>query len=172
MKIILQQFLLLWGYSFDFFWTVTLHIYKLNNNFVQVNMETARFFKQDFEENGSMDNVCLFLNLANDPTYVVVFLKHWQKRWDCLWMTVLRIFLQNWTYYHSTFGVDYSWIPGVSMWEARLGHSYWYELICWSFAWSESKFWQECLLKILLILSPNPNTWKYFGSAHEFACQA
>merc|ERR1712023_121429 len=33
-----------------------------------VNMETARFFKQDFEENGSMSNVCLFLNLANDPT--------------------------------------------------------------------------------------------------------
>ena len=31
-------------------------------------METARFFKQDFEENGSMENVCLFLNLANDPT--------------------------------------------------------------------------------------------------------
>lgn len=34
-----------------------------------VNMETARFFKQDFEENGSMENVCLFLNLANDPTF-------------------------------------------------------------------------------------------------------
>uniref|UniRef100_A0A4W2IIT8 V-type proton ATPase subunit B, brain isoform n=2 Tax=Bovidae TaxID=9895 RepID=A0A4W2IIT8_BOBOX len=34
----------------------------------EVNMETARFFKSDFEENGSMDNVCLFLNLANDPT--------------------------------------------------------------------------------------------------------
>jgi V-type H+-transporting ATPase subunit B len=33
-----------------------------------VNMETARFFKQDFEEDGSMENVCLFLNLANDPT--------------------------------------------------------------------------------------------------------
>ncbi|XP_065827644.1 V-type proton ATPase subunit B [Oscarella lobularis] len=33
-----------------------------------VNMETARFFKQDFEENGSMEGVCLFLNLANDPT--------------------------------------------------------------------------------------------------------
>merc|ERR1740129_152125 len=33
-----------------------------------VNMETARFFKQDFGENGSMENVCLFLNLANDPT--------------------------------------------------------------------------------------------------------
>jgi V-type H+-transporting ATPase subunit B len=23
---------------------------------------------KDFEENGSMENVCLFLNLANDPT--------------------------------------------------------------------------------------------------------
>ncbi|PAA67908.1 hypothetical protein BOX15_Mlig034546g1 [Macrostomum lignano] len=33
-----------------------------------VNMEIARFFMQDFKENGSMDNVCLFLNLANDPT--------------------------------------------------------------------------------------------------------
>uniref|UniRef100_A0A8C4IZP5 Vacuolar proton pump subunit B n=1 Tax=Dromaius novaehollandiae TaxID=8790 RepID=A0A8C4IZP5_DRONO len=35
---------------------------------LEVNMETARFFKADFEENGSMENVCLFLNLANDPT--------------------------------------------------------------------------------------------------------
>mmetsp|Transcript_40812 Transcript_40812/g.73340 ORF Transcript_40812/g.73340 Transcript_40812/m.73340 type:complete len:482 (-) Transcript_40812:157-1602(-) len=33
-----------------------------------VNMETAHFFKQDFEENGSMERVSLFLNLANDPT--------------------------------------------------------------------------------------------------------
>lgn len=33
-----------------------------------VSMETARFFKQDFEENGSMERVTLFLNLANDPT--------------------------------------------------------------------------------------------------------
>merc|ERR1712093_340505 len=31
-------------------------------------METARFFKTDFEENGSMENVVLFMNLANDPT--------------------------------------------------------------------------------------------------------
>jgi len=31
-------------------------------------MDTARFFKQDFEENGSMERVVLFLNLANDPT--------------------------------------------------------------------------------------------------------
>ncbi|ODQ56336.1 vacuolar ATP synthase subunit B [Saitoella complicata NRRL Y-17804] len=33
-----------------------------------VNMETARFFRQDFQENGSLDRVTLFLNLANDPT--------------------------------------------------------------------------------------------------------
>ncbi|GAA6033579.1 hypothetical protein JCM8097_001466 [Rhodosporidiobolus ruineniae] len=33
-----------------------------------VNMETARYFRQDFEENGSLDRVSLFLNLANDPT--------------------------------------------------------------------------------------------------------
>merc|ERR1711939_241762 len=33
-----------------------------------VNMETARFFTRDFEENGSMERVTLFLNLASDPT--------------------------------------------------------------------------------------------------------
>merc|ERR1711953_1572570 len=33
-----------------------------------VNMETARFFRNDFEENGSMENTVLFMNLANDPT--------------------------------------------------------------------------------------------------------
>jgi V-type H+-transporting ATPase subunit B len=33
-----------------------------------VNRETARFFKQDFEENGALDRVTLFMNLANDPT--------------------------------------------------------------------------------------------------------
>lgn len=31
-------------------------------------METARFFKQDFEESGSMEKTTLFLNLANHPT--------------------------------------------------------------------------------------------------------
>jgi len=30
-----------------------------------VNMETAQFFKRDFEENGSMERVTLFLNLAS-----------------------------------------------------------------------------------------------------------
>lgn len=33
-----------------------------------VNMETARFFKQDFEANGSMERVTLFINRADDPT--------------------------------------------------------------------------------------------------------
>ena len=40
-----------------------------------VNLETSRFFTRDFEENGSMERVTLFLNLANDPTYV-------EKRFD------------------------------------------------------------------------------------------
>ena len=33
-----------------------------------VNMETARFFRNDFEESGAMQRTALFLNLANDPT--------------------------------------------------------------------------------------------------------
>jgi V-type H+-transporting ATPase subunit B len=33
-----------------------------------VNLETSRFFTRDFEENGSMERVTLFLNLASDPT--------------------------------------------------------------------------------------------------------
>jgi V-type H+-transporting ATPase subunit B len=36
-----------------------------------VNFETARFFTRDFEENGSLKRVTLFLNLANDPTYAL-----------------------------------------------------------------------------------------------------
>jgi V-type H+-transporting ATPase subunit B len=35
-----------------------------------VNLETAKFFTRDFEENGSLERVTLFLNLANDPTSV------------------------------------------------------------------------------------------------------
>lgn len=33
-----------------------------------VNMEASRYFREEFEESGAMSNVCLFLNLANDPT--------------------------------------------------------------------------------------------------------
>ena len=33
-----------------------------------VNMETARFFRNDFQETGAMERTTLFLNLANDPT--------------------------------------------------------------------------------------------------------
>jgi len=33
-----------------------------------VNKETARFFISDFEKNGSMERVVLFLNIASDPT--------------------------------------------------------------------------------------------------------
>lgn len=53
-------------------------------------METARFFKSDFEENGSMDNVCLFLNLANDPTSDLLLMPHLNK---CSHMSVYIIFI-------------------------------------------------------------------------------
>ena len=33
-----------------------------------VNLETANFFRRDFERTGSLEKVVLFLNLANDPT--------------------------------------------------------------------------------------------------------
>lgn len=33
-----------------------------------VNMETARFFMQDFSESGAISNSTLFVNLASDPT--------------------------------------------------------------------------------------------------------
>ena len=44
-----------------------------------VNMETAQFFKRDFEENGSMERVTLFLNLVLTVTcytesFIVLFL--------------------------------------------------------------------------------------------------
>ncbi|VDO74634.1 unnamed protein product [Haemonchus placei] len=32
-----------------------------------VNMATARLFKQEFEERGDMQNVCMYLNTASDP---------------------------------------------------------------------------------------------------------
>merc|ERR1719440_2778573 len=33
-----------------------------------VNQETARFFKDEFEQNGALSKAVVFLNLANDPT--------------------------------------------------------------------------------------------------------
>jgi vacuolar-type H+-ATPase subunit B/Vma2 len=41
-----------------------------------VNMETAQFFKRDFEENGSMERVTLFLNLVPTRTYEFVINIH------------------------------------------------------------------------------------------------
>jgi len=33
-----------------------------------ITQEVSRFFRDDFEKNGSMEHVVLFMNLANDPT--------------------------------------------------------------------------------------------------------
>lgn len=41
-----------------------------------VNMETAQFFKRDFEENGSMERVTLFLNLVPTSTCEFVIKIH------------------------------------------------------------------------------------------------
>lgn len=47
---------------------------KSNDNFcivfaaMGVNMETAKFFKEQFEENGSLQKTAFFLNTASDPT--------------------------------------------------------------------------------------------------------
>jgi V-type H+-transporting ATPase subunit B len=35
-----------------------------------VNLETARFFTNDFKQNGSLERTTLFVNIASDPTYV------------------------------------------------------------------------------------------------------
>lgn len=37
-----------------------------------VNMETAAFFKRDFEENGSMERVTLFLNLVGPLLIIII----------------------------------------------------------------------------------------------------
>ncbi|KAK9987704.1 hypothetical protein SO802_027943 [Lithocarpus litseifolius] len=42
---------------------------NFTNEFVAMGVNIAQFFKRDFEENGSMESVALFLNLENDPTF-------------------------------------------------------------------------------------------------------
>lgn len=92
-------------------------------------METARFFKSDFEENGSMDNVCLFLNLANDPTYDILhhflFLEKdliWPNQKQEIILTCqmqkevkLPSLLQHRANHHASFGSDISRVPGLSV---------------------------------------------------------
>jgi V-type H+-transporting ATPase subunit B len=41
-----------------------------------INMETARFFKEDFQANGSMERTVLFVNRANDPTIERIITPH------------------------------------------------------------------------------------------------
>jgi len=77
-----------------------------------VNMETSRFFTRDFEENGSMERVTLFLNLANDPTYVFF----------ALWEAYRAKSKQNRTHHHTPPRPHYSRILCLPAREARLGH--------------------------------------------------
>jgi F0F1-type ATP synthase beta subunit len=81
-----------------------------------VNMETSRFFTRDFEENGSMERVTLFLNLANDPTYV----------YDDIYGVLLRChtdrLLQNRAYHHPSSCLDNRRILRLPTGEARPGY--------------------------------------------------
>ena len=61
-----------------------------------VNMEAARFFKSDFEQRGNMENVVLFLNLANDPTIERIItpriaLTGWSRNIECLLFRVTKL---------------------------------------------------------------------------------
>ena len=61
-----------------------------------VNMEAARFFKSDFEQRGNMENVVLFLNLANDPTIERIItpriaLTGWSRNIECLLFRVSKL---------------------------------------------------------------------------------
>jgi V-type H+-transporting ATPase subunit B len=80
-----------------------------------VNLETARFFTRDFEENGSMERVTLFLNLANDPTYVYLAV--------LLPRTTLTPH-QYRAYHHPSPCSYHRRILRLPTREARLGHSY------------------------------------------------
>ena len=80
-----------------------------------VNMETSRFFTRDFEENGSMERVTLFLNLANDPTYAL------SPRFIG-WNTAHNT--QDRTYYHASTCAYHCGILRLSTGEARSGHSH------------------------------------------------
>ena len=78
-----------------------------------VNMETSRFFTRDFEENGSMERVTLFLNLANDPTFVV------SVNGPCSAANSR----QHRTYHHPSSCSDDGRILRLSTGKTRLGHS-------------------------------------------------
>jgi F0F1-type ATP synthase alpha subunit len=79
-----------------------------------VNLETSRFFTRDFEENGSMERVTLFLNLANDPTYD--FAHHF--------LCSSSNMRQNRTYHYSPSGPDNRRILRLPTRKARSSHSH------------------------------------------------
>ena len=80
-----------------------------------VNLETARFFTRDFEENGSLERVTLFLNLANDPTCVTIQ--------AAAYFYMLTSF-QYRAYYYTSSCPYYRRILRLPAREARFGHSY------------------------------------------------
>ena len=92
-----------------------------------VNREAARFFKSDFEQRGNMENVVLFLNLANDPTIERIITPR------------IALTGNNLFYFWYLNLVPSRRVPGLSMWKARFGYFDWYEFLCRSFAWNFSR---------------------------------
>lgn len=80
-----------------------------------VNLETARFFTRDFEENGSLERTTLFLNLANDPTYVLVLMT---------FVLLLLTSQQHRAHHHTPPCPHHRRILRLPAREARPGHSY------------------------------------------------
>jgi V-type H+-transporting ATPase subunit B len=79
-----------------------------------VNLETSRFFTKDFEENGSMERVTLFQNLANDPTYVQML--------DLCGIAMTNKRVQHRAHHHPSPRPDDCRILRIPTREARAGH--------------------------------------------------
>lgn len=126
-----------------------------------VNMETAQFFKRDFEENGSMERVTLFLNLvilnelihdAHNSCFFPIKLLWplscpFHNAWNKI-IEVVSVILQyisphfwsmdlagqwshNWAHHHSSNCSHHCRILGLWMWEACFSHTNGHELLCW-----------------------------------------
>ena len=123
-----------------------------------VNMETAQFFKRDFEENGSMERVTLFLNLVKFCFDIWTLFLYPNTWWFSLkviiyylipfmnsfWNFILLMchtgkWSDNWTYYYTSYCSYDCRIFGIWMWEACSCHINRYEFLCWCSSWGELK---------------------------------
>lgn len=122
-----------------------------------VNMETAQFFKRDFEENGSMERVTLFLNLVywlklTDQLILLHMVTMVLGKWHCVgavwygsgndtfvvYSLLIGQWSHYWAHYHSSNCTYNCRIFSLWMWEACLSHIDRYELICRCTSWGNN----------------------------------